>query len=127
MSDELRDELRIGPPGRDDDLTRELRALYEAPAEPGYWRALEARIMARVEREGEAWWVPFRGWVRPGLVAAGVAAALLGTLLAREREFETRVAFQTIVETPRTLPAQLATDATALPAREATLQYVIAP
>ena len=120
-------ERRIGPAGRDDDVTRGLRAIYAAPSDPAYWVALEARIMARVGAEGEAWWHAFRDWVRIGLVAAGVAVAAAGFALARERDLETRLAYQTIVETPRTLAQQIATETSGLPEREATLRYVISP
>ncbi|MDQ3697659.1 MAG: hypothetical protein M3373_06500 [Gemmatimonadota bacterium] len=121
------DTMRIGPGGRDDAVTRALRALYAAPHAPGYWEALEGRIMARVALEGDAWWSPFRGWVRAGLAAATVALALAGMALARTHQAETRIAYQTIVETPRDLQHQIATETSGLSDREATLRYVIAP
>ena len=43
---------------RDAELTSALRALYAAPDSPGYWSALEQRIIDRIAR-GEAldsWW-----------------------------------------------------------------------
>ncbi len=120
-------ELRIGPRGRDDDLTRALRAVYATPTDPAYWAALEARIMARLAREEDAWWRPFRDWVRIGLVAAALAIAAAGLALVHSREVEARVAYQTIVETPRTLAEQIVTETSGLPEREATLRYVISP
>ena len=121
------DDLRIGPAGREDELTRALRAEYAPPAERGYWEALEARIMARIDREREAWWHPFGEWVRVGLVAAALAVVAAGLALVRSRDAEARVAYQQVVDTPRELSAQIATETTGLPDREATLRYVIAP
>ena len=121
------DDLRIGPTGREDELTRALRAEYARPEERGYWEALEARIMARIDREGDAWWQPFGDWVRVGLVAAAVAVVAAGLALVRSRDAEARVAYQQVVDTPRELSAQIATETTGLPDREATLRYVIAP
>lgn len=121
------DELRIGPAGREDALTRALRVAYAPPAEPGYWAALEARIMARIDRERDAWWHPFGEWVRVGVVAAAVAVVAAGLALQRSREREARVAYHRVVDVPRELPAQIATETTGLPDREATLRYVMAP
>ena len=39
-------EPRIGPDGRDDDLTRTLRQIYAAPVEEGYWSTLAQRVMS---------------------------------------------------------------------------------
>ena len=121
------DEMRIGPAGREDELTRALRAEYAPPEQPGYWEALEARIMARIDRERNAWWHPFGEWVRVGLVAAGLAVVAAGLALVRSRDAAARVAYQQVVETPRELSAQIATGTTGLPDREATLLYITAP
>ncbi|MEJ7810391.1 MAG: hypothetical protein WKG32_08250 [Gemmatimonadaceae bacterium] len=121
------DEMRIGPSGRDDDLTRALREMYAPPSDAGYWDAMEARIMAHISAEADAWWQPFRGWVRSGIVAAAAAAGLAGVAATHARQEEARVAFQAIVETPRTLPQQMATETGTLPTRDATLLYVISP
>lgn len=119
-------ERRIGPDGREDAVTAGLRALYAAPADAAYWQRLEARILARVA-EAEDWWQPFTEWLRVGMVAAGVAALLAGLALVRSREAEAHMAYQAIIETPRTLPQQLATETSDLPVPEATLRYVISP
>src|ERR671938_196267 len=116
-------DLRIGPKGRDDDVTRALRELYAAPADPAYWGGLEARIMARIDREGDAWWHSYREWVGRGLIAATIAMLFAGWALARTRTAEARVAYQAIVETPRTPAQQLATPSGDLSDREATLRY----
>ena len=120
-------EPRIGPSGRDDEVTRFLRERYAAPADPSYWEGLESRIVARLLAEGDVWWAPYARWTRAGLVAAGLAAVLAGLALARSREAEARLAYETVVETPRALPAQIATGTGELSPREATLRYVITP
>ncbi|MDQ6886704.1 MAG: hypothetical protein M3068_05355 [Gemmatimonadota bacterium] len=123
----MSDELRIGAEGRDDEVTRTLRSVYQAPLEPGYWDRLAARIMSRIAAEDEQWWQPFREWVRGGLIAAGFTALIVGLALGRARRSEAELAYRTIIETPRTLSLQLATETTGLPGREATLRYVTAP
>lgn len=120
-------EPRIGPQGRDDDVTRALRELYAAPSDPGYWDRLEARVLARIAADADAWWSPFGGWGRLGVIAAGIAALAVGAALSRARQVEARVAYEHIVETPRTLGEQIATATTGLPPREATLRYVLEP
>ncbi|HJR62828.1 MAG TPA: hypothetical protein VJ803_03940 [Gemmatimonadaceae bacterium] len=117
---------RIGPNGREDPVTGTLRELYAAPADPAYWHSLEAKILARIA-QADAWWQPYTEWVRVGLIAAGLSALLAGLALVRSREAEARMAYETIIETPRTLPHQMATETSPLPAREATLRYVISP
>lgn len=119
-------DMRIGPGGRDDNLTRALRAIYARPTDAAYWTALEARIMARVVEEVDGWWTPFRGWVRMGIVAAGIAGIAAGTVVVRDRDAQTRFAYREVIETPRTLTAQIATETGESP-REATLQYLISP
>ena len=123
---------RIGPDGRDDELTRAmrdaLRGMYSPPNDVRFWDALERKVLARIEAEdAQAWWLPYEGWVRRGLIAAGLVAVAAGLALGRARNTEARIAYETIIETPRTLPQQLATKTADLPAREATLQYVIEP
>ncbi|HEY9516056.1 MAG TPA: hypothetical protein VIQ74_10300 [Gemmatimonadaceae bacterium] len=122
-------DSRIGPDGREDDLTRALRRLYAAPIDEAYWSGLAQRIMARVaaEAEGEGWWQPFARLARVGVLAAGVALAIAVVALTRYRAAETRVAYETIIETPRTASLQMAIERDASTDREATLRYVIAP
>jgi len=119
---------RIGPNGRDDDLTRALRAVYAAPADGAYWDDLARRIMARiVDAEGDGWWTLVAGWARVGIIAAAVALAIAGVALSRSRATEAQIAYQAIIETPRSAPLQLATDANTRGDRDATLRYVISP
>ncbi len=120
-------DLRIGPQGRDDDLTQRLRAIYARPSDAAYWTALEARIMAHISEEVEGWWTPFREWVRVGLIAAGVAGIAAGAAAERAHDAQTSLAYRTVVETPRTLTAQIATQTGDQSSREATLQYLISP
>lgn len=120
-------EPRIGPGGRDDDVTRALRRLYAAPAGEEYWRLLEQRILARLPAEEDVWWQPLASWARAGLVAAGLALAVAGAALARSQAAQTRLVYEAVIATPRTVPLQVAVQASQVAEREATLQYVISP
>ncbi|HEU4643724.1 MAG TPA: hypothetical protein VFS44_14805 [Gemmatimonadaceae bacterium] len=120
-------EPRIGPQGRDDDLTRELRALYAAPEDEAYWNGLAHRIIGRLRDEDGDWSLPLARWARIGVAAAGLALAIASLALTRSREAQALVAYHTIIETPRTAPLQIATESGTGSEREATLRYVIAP
>lgn len=98
MTDEMRGPALV----RDDDLTNELRALVAPPSDPGYWDSLEARIMARIERgqdEG-SWWALSERIYRLGMMAAGLILIVAGTVWLRSRAVETRMAFESVIETP---------------------------
>lgn len=123
----MTDDLRIGPEGRDDAVTRTLREVYASPDDPAFWDALEARILARIAAEGDAWWLPFQDWIRTGVVAAAILVAAVALTLAQLRTETRREALQTVIETPRTLAHQMATETSTLPDREATLRLVTAP
>ena len=118
-------EPRIGPHGRDDDLTRALRQLYAAPTDETYWSTLERRIMARVVQE--EWWLPLAAWVRVGVVAAGLALAVASLTFIRSHQAEAQIAYQTVIETARTAPLQMATESGTASERDAVLRYVISP
>lgn len=120
-------ESRIGPNGRDDDVTRVLRQVYAAPADPSYWESLEARIMARIRGDSDGWWMPLSGWGPVGLIAAGLALVFAGYTVTHTHEAEARLAYQMVMETPRSLPQQVAAASEGAPAREATLRFVISP
>ena len=79
---------------RDDDLTRSLAAIYAAPQEDTYWTALEQRILARLTAgEGtDEWWSVPDKWLRVGLVAAGIAVVVAGSLLLRTQTQASRMA-----------------------------------
>ncbi|MEI6814421.1 MAG: hypothetical protein WCL36_09600 [bacterium] len=98
---------------RDDELTTTLREIYAAPAESAYWSGLEARIMSRVSTNdiGEAWYVVPEKWLRIGLVAAGFAVLVAGSLLMRNQTQYARAEYETIID-PSTI------DAPTLAARE---------
>jgi hypothetical protein len=120
-------EPRIGRDDRDEHLTRALKDIYARPDDVHFWDALQRRVLARLDDEELGWWQPFREWVQYGLVAAGLSALAAGLVLGRARATEARVAYETVIETPRTLPQQLATKTVDLPPGEATLQYLIEP
>jgi hypothetical protein len=84
---------------RDDDLTRELRVLYEAPTDAAWWAGLEARIAARIDAAvaADEWWTVPEKWLRAGLIAAGIAIIVAGALVMRTQTQETAMAYETIV------------------------------
>ena len=82
---------------RDDDLTRELRAIYAAPTDAAWWTGLEQRINARLDAADDWWTVPDR-WLRVGLVAAGFAVIVAGALIMRAQTQVTRMAYETVVD-----------------------------
>jgi len=121
-------EPRIGPHGRDDDLTRALRSVYAAPSDDAYWTSLAGRIMARIGGEAaEQWWLPLARFARIGLVAAAVALVAARIALSRDAARQTAIAYDGVIETPASAPLQVATDATPGSVRDATLRYVISP
>jgi hypothetical protein len=83
----------------DDDLTRELRALYAAPGDEGYWEGLEARILARVTQAGQAsvWWAELPQFARPALVAAAALIVAASAALVHARQLEARDAYATVI------------------------------
>jgi len=82
----------------DDELTRELRAIYAPPPHANYWTTFEQRIMARVYAGASAgrWWSVPESWLRTGLLAAGLALAVAGSLLIRSQARSSRLAYDTI-------------------------------
>jgi hypothetical protein len=122
-------DSRIGPNGREDDLTSALRRLYAPPADEGYWSDLAQRIMTRIanENEGDVWWQPFARLARVGVLAAGVALAVASIALTRDRATDARLAYQPIMDAPRAAPLQIAIEQDVSSEREAMLRYVIAP
>jgi hypothetical protein len=98
---------------RDDEVTSALRALYAAPSDSAYWSGLEARILLRLSAAdlGDAWYIVPEKWLRIGLVAAGFAVLVAGSLLMRNQNQYARAEYQTIID-PSTI------DAPTLAARE---------
>jgi hypothetical protein len=122
-------DSRIGPNGREDEITNALRDIYAPPADESYWSDLAQRIMTRIsnESEGDLWWQPFARLARVGVLAAGVALAIASIALTRDRAAEPSLAYETIADMPRTSLLQISIEPDANSEREATLRYVIAP
>lgn len=104
-----------------------LRDIYAPPADPGYWELLEARILARVRRDGTAWWTHFPDWMRAGLAAAAAAIILVGLVWFQERRSAQRMAeerlLQPLIDEVPVLVETMADE----PGRnrDATLRYII--
>lgn len=93
----MNEEFRGPELVRDDEVTRELRAIYAAPADEAYWASLERRIMAALDG-ADAWWTVSDRWMRVGLVAAGFALAVAGSLYMRSRaQVERRTAYESVM------------------------------
>ncbi|MBI1810201.1 MAG: hypothetical protein HYR75_09915 [Gemmatimonadetes bacterium] len=108
MTDDIRNLELV----RDDELTQTLRAIYAPPSDTAYWSFLERRILDRLASEdGDAWWAVPAAWLRVGLVAAGIAVIVAGTLLLRTQTQMARAEYETVVD-PTTI------DAPTLAARE---------
>jgi hypothetical protein len=114
-----------GPDGPDEHTTHALREHYAAPRESGYWEALERRVMARVAGDAGEWWLVFGGWIRAGIVAAGLAALVGGAALWQARTAEARVAYEAVIADPATSAEMAGTPRRAATEREATLRYLI--
>jgi hypothetical protein len=125
----MTDDHRIGPLGRDDELTRTLRDLYAAPADAGYWHGLHARILARLSGEGlgDTWWAPLARWARVGAAAAAAAIVVSALTLWREREARARYAVETVLLQANPPHAQLTAAAGAQPDDDAVLRYLLTP
>lgn len=109
----------------DPRITAALRALLASPADPAYWSALEATMLARLA-EDEDWTAPFARWTSAGLIAAALAALIAGAALVRTHEVEARE-MTTLLETPMSYTARVATEVTEPDGREATFRFVIEP
>jgi len=120
---------RIGPEGRDDEVTQALRRIHSAPGTEQYWRELEARIMARVAADAGAgsWWLPLSHWARTGAAAAAVAMLVAGVALWREREVREQSAIETVLLQSNPPLNQLAAAAGTAPDSESVLRYLLTP
>jgi hypothetical protein len=83
----------------DTELTGALRALYAAPAEEGYWDALEARILAHVARGDEhaGWYGELADMMRPGLIAAAGLILAASLAMVHSRQADARSAYATVI------------------------------
>lgn len=123
-------DLREGAEPPDDfTVRRVLREYYAAPAEAAYWVGLEAAILDHVRGHSAAapGIVDFLArWSRSGLIAAGIAGLIATLAVSRARHEEAQVAFETVLRASSPVIAIQASSAKPM-AREATLQYLIAP
>jgi hypothetical protein len=123
----MRIEPRIGPEGRDDELTRALRALHAPSGGEAFWEALERRILARVAvSEDDLWWRQLARW-RRGLAVAGAAAIVIAGMAARHSNHERSIAAYREIESSRVVPVQVASETEREASRDVTLRYVIGP
>jgi hypothetical protein len=128
----MTDEYRIGPEGRDDDVTRALRRMYAAPEGEAYWSELEHRVLARVAGApagdgADSWWLSLSRWATPGLIAAALAMMVAGATLWRARETRERTELEALLLHENPPLAQLSAVAGSKPDNEAVLRYVLTP
>jgi hypothetical protein len=123
----MSDYLKLHTDRGDDDVTRGLRELYAAPADDGYWRSLEARILSRLtgaSSHGIDWWDELDRWMRPALVAAAVVLLASGVALFRAHQVEQDGAYEAML-TPTTLPIETAVRPVLQEPRETTFRYLM--
>ena len=108
----------------DDEITSALRALYAAPDAPGYWSALEQRIMDRIAggEALDAWWSVPTQWTRLGLIAAGFALIVAGSLFLRSRAEQRDMAYDSLLGPSSGGPTLAIRDAQT--DRQATITYI---
>lgn len=120
-------EPRIGPDGRDDELTRALRVMHAPPGGEAFWEMLERRILARVaSSEDDQWWRQLAHW-RRGLAIAGAAAVLVAAIAARHSNHERSVAAYREIDASSVAPVQVASETEREASRDVTLRYVMGP
>jgi len=117
-------KLTLHNDGGDEDVTRELRAIYAAPSGEIYWNELEARIMGRIVEVDLGWWAELDRWARPALVAAAVLVLAAGVAMFRARQVETQTAYEHIL-TPSPVPVETVIRPTLEGDREASLRDVV--
>ena len=120
-------EPRIGPNGRDDEVTRALRRIYAPPGGEAFWEGLERRILARVSAgEEDSWWRQLSRWSR-GLAVAGAAAIIVAGLVAQHSNHQRSIAAYREIESSRVAPVQVASETEREASRDMTLRYVMGP
>jgi anti-sigma-K factor RskA len=120
-------DRRIGPNGRDDEVTRTLRRIYAPPGGEAFWEALERRILARVSaNEEDIWWRQLSRW-RRGLAVAGAAAIVMAGLVAQHSNHQRSIAAFREIESSRVAPVQVASETEREASRDVTLRYVMGP
>jgi anti-sigma-K factor RskA len=123
----MRMEPRIGPEGREDELTRTLRAIHTPTGGEAFWEGLERRILARVTaNEEDIWWRQLSRW-RRGLAIASAAAIVMAALIAQHSNHERSLAAYREIESSRVAPVQVASETEREASRDVTLRYVMGP
>ena len=126
MPNDLPSLQLVADDGDDGDatLTNTLRALYAAPESAGYWSALEQRIMDRIAggESLDSWWAVPTQWGRGGLIAAGFALIVAGSLFLRSRAEQRQMAYDSVLGSPAGGPTIAIRDAQT--ERQATLNYI---
>lgn len=108
----------------DPEVTSALRALYAAPDSAGYWNALEQRIMDRIAggETLDAWWSVPTQWARLGLIAAGFALIVAGSIFLRSRAEQRQLAYDSVLGPVTGGPTLAIRDAQT--DRQATINYI---
>ncbi len=121
----MTDYLKLHTDGGDDDIARELRQVYAAPTDDGYWRGLEARILARLASAPSiGWWDELDRWMRPALAAAAVVLLGAGVAMFRSFQEDRQVTYEAML-TPTTLPVETAVRPVLQEGRAATFRYLM--
>lgn len=110
----------------DAELTGALRALYAAPAEPDYWDALEARILAHVARGDDqaAWYGELADMMRPGLIAAAGLILAASLAMLHSRRVETRSAYASVIS-PAAAVVEPSSRAASIGDGDAAIHYIL--
>jgi len=120
-------EPRIGPDGRDDELTRALRELQAPAGGEAFWEGLERRILARVAAsEDDIWWRQLSRW-RRGLALAGAAAIVVAAFAAHHSDQVRSLAAYREIDASTIAPVQVASETEREASRDVTLRYVVGP
>jgi hypothetical protein len=120
-------EPRIGPDGRDDELTRALRELQAPAGGEAFWDVLERRILARVAAsEDDIWWRQVSRW-RHGLAIAGAAAVVVAAFAAHHSDHVRSLAAYREIDASAITPVQVASETGREASRDVTLRYVVGP
>ena len=85
--------------GLDEQLIAAMRRVYAAPADDGYWRSLESRIVSRLAADAggshdNVWYSVLAHWAAPGLAAAALLLAVAGALWTRLDQAERRTTYE---------------------------------
>ena len=123
----MRMEPRIGPEGRDDELTRALRELQAPSGGEAFWEGLERRILARIaSSDDDIWWRQFSRW-RRGLALAGAAAVVVAGFAAHHSNRVRSLAAYREIDASTVAPVQVASETEREASRDVTLRYVVGP